>query len=107
MVVNHKVAPPPRESMKANMEELIHHFKLFTEGMHVPEGEAYAAVEHPKGEFGVYFISDGANKPYRMKLRSPSFAHLSAMSELASGHMLADAVAIIGTIDIVFGDIDR
>ena len=104
---DHKVAPPSRESMKANMEELIHHFKLFTEGMHVPEGEAYAAIEHPKGEFGVYLISDGANKPYRMKLRSPAFAHLSAMSELAKGHMLADAVAIIGTLDIVFGDIDR
>jgi len=107
IVDDHKVAPPSREAMKANMEELIHHFKLFTEGMHVPEGEAYAAVEHPKGEFGVYFISDGANKPYRMKLRSPGFAHLSAMSELAKGHMLADAVAIIGTLDIVFGDIDR
>ncbi len=107
IVDNYKVAPPPREEMKANMEELIHHFKLFTEGMHVPEGEAYAAIEHPKGEFGVYFISDGANKPYRMKLRSPGFAHLAAMSELAKGHMLADAVAIIGTLDIVFGDIDR
>ena len=104
---NHKVAPPSRVGMKGTMEELIHHFKLFTEGMHVPEGEAYAAVEHPKGEFGVYFISDGANKPYRMKLRSPAFAHLSAMSELSKGHMLADAVAIIGTLDIVFGDIDR
>ena len=104
---NHKVAPPSRVGMKGTMEELIHHFKLFTEGMHVPEGEAYAAVEHPKGEFGVYFISDGANKPYRMKLRSPGFVHLSAMSELAKGHMLADAVAIIGTLDIVFGDIDR
>jgi NADH-quinone oxidoreductase subunit D len=107
MVDNHKVAPPSRLDMKENMEELIHHFKLFTEGMHVPEGEAYAAIEHPKGEFGVYFISDGANKPYRMKLRSPAFAHLSAMSELSTGHMLADAVAIIGTLDIVFGDIDR
>jgi len=107
IVDNHKIAPPPRVDAKLNMEELIHHFKLFTEGMHVPEGEAYAAVEHPKGEFGVYFISDGANKPYRMKLRSPGFAHLSAMSELAKGHMIADAVAIIGTIDIVFGDIDR
>ena len=107
IVDNHKVAPPSRGDMKLNMEELIHHFKLFTEGMHVPEGEAYAAVEHPKGEFGVYLISDGANKPYRMKLRSPGFAHLSAMSELAKGHMLADAVAIIGTLDIVFGDIDR
>jgi NADH-quinone oxidoreductase subunit D len=107
IVDNHKVAPPSREQMKSNMEELIHHFKLFTEGMHVPEGEAYAAVEHPKGEFAVYLISDGANKPYRMKLRSPAFAHLSAMSELAKGHMLADAVAIIGTLDIVFGDVDR
>jgi len=104
---NHKVAPPSRVGMKGTMEELIHHFKLFTEGMHVPEGEAYAGVEGPKGEFGVYFISDGANMPYRMKLRSPAFAHLSAMSELSKGHMLADAVAIIGTLDIVFGDIDR
>ncbi len=107
IVDDHKVAPPSRVGMKGNMEELIHHFKLFTEGMHVPAGEAYAAVEHPKGEFGVYIISDGANKPYRMKLRSPGFAHLSAMSELAKGHMLADAVAIFGTLDIVFGDIDR
>ena len=104
---NHKVAPPSRAAMKSDMEQLIHHFKLFTEGMHVPEGEAYAAIEHPKGEFGVYLISDGANKPYRMKLRSPAFVHLSAMSELSKGHMLADAVAIIGTLDIVFGDIDR
>ncbi len=107
ITANNKVAPPSREEMKSNMEELIHHFKLFTEGMHVPEGEAYAAVEHPKGEFGVYIISDGANKPYRLKLRSPGFAHLSAMDELSKGHMLADAVAIIGTIDIVFGDVDR
>jgi len=107
MVDNHKIAPPTRGEMKLNMEELIHHFKLFTEGMHVPEGEAYAAIEHPKGEFGVYFISDGANKPYRMKLRSPAFCHLSAMNELSKGHMLADAVAIIGTLDIVFGDVDR
>jgi NADH-quinone oxidoreductase subunit D len=107
IVANNKVAPPSRADMKANMEELIHHFKLFTEGMHVPEGEAYAAVEHPKGEFGVYIVSDGANKPYRLKLRSPGFAHLSAMDELSKGHMLADAVAIIGTIDIVFGDVDR
>jgi NADH-quinone oxidoreductase subunit D len=107
IVDNHKVAPPSREAMKSDMEQLIHHFKLFTEGMHVPEGEAYAAIEHPKGEFGVYLVSDGANKPYRMKLRSPAFVHLSAMSELSKGHMLADAVAIIGTLDIVFGDIDR
>ncbi len=104
---NNKVAPPSRADMKSNMEELIHHFKLFTEGMHVPEGEAYAAVEHPKGEFGVYIVSDGANKPYRLKLRSPGFAHLSAMDELSKGHMIADAVAIIGTMDIVFGDVDR
>jgi len=107
MVDNNKVAPPPRAEMKANMEDLIHHFKLFTEGMHVPRGEAYAGVEHPKGEFGVYFISDGSNKPYRMKLRSPAYCHLSSMNELATGHMLADAVAIISTMDIVFGDIDR
>jgi NADH-quinone oxidoreductase subunit D len=107
MVDNHKIAPPSRVEMKQDMEQLIHHFKLVTEGMHVPEGEAYAAIEHPKGEFGVYFISDGANKPYRMKLRSPAFNHLSSMNELAKGHMLADAVAIIGTLDIVFGDVDR
>jgi len=104
---NHKVAPPSRESMKSNMEALIHHFKLFTEGMHVPEGEAYAAVEHPKGEFGIYLVSDGANKPYRLKIRAPGFPHLAAMDELARGHMIADAVAIIGTMDIVFGEIDR
>jgi NADH-quinone oxidoreductase subunit D len=107
MVDNYKVAPPARRDMKLNMEELIHHFKLFTEGMHVPEGEAYAAIEHPKGEFAVYFVSDGANKPYRMKLRSPAFCHLSSMNEISKGHMLADAVAIIGTLDIVFGDVDR
>ncbi len=104
---NHKVASPSRESMKSNMEELIHHFKLFTEGFCVPEGEAYAAVEHPKGEFGIYMVSDGANKPYRLKIRAPGFAHLAAMDELARGHMIADAVAIIGTMDIVFGEIDR
>ena len=104
---DHKIAPPSRVAMKANMEELIHHFKLFTEGMHVPPGEAYAAVEHPKGEFGIYLVSDGANKPYRMKIRSPSFTHLSAMDELARGHMIADVVAIIGTFEIVFGEIDR
>ena len=104
---NHKVAPPPREKMKGSMEELIHHFKLFSEGMHVPAGEAYAAVEHPKGELGVYLISDGANKPYRMKLRAAGFAHLAAMDEMAKGHMIADAVTIIGTMDIVFGEIDR
>jgi NADH-quinone oxidoreductase subunit D len=104
---NHKVAPPPRESMKANMEELIHHFKLFTEGMHVPAGEVYAAVEHPKGEFGVWAVSDGANKPYRLKLRSPGFPHLAAVNEMATGHMIADVTAIIGTIDLVLGDTDR
>lgn len=107
IVDNHKVAPPSRQAMKANMEELIHHFKLFTEGMHVPEGEAYAAVEHPKGEFGIYLISDGANKPYRLKIRPAGFTHMAALDELARGHMIADVVAIIGTIDIVFGDIDR
>ena len=104
---NHKVAAPSRESMKSNMEELIHHFKLFTEGFHVPAGEAYASVEHPKGEFGIYIVSDGANKPYRLKIRAPGFAHLAGMDELARGHMIADAVAIIGTMDIVFGEIDR
>mgnify|MGYP000975331862 FL=1 len=104
---NHKVAPPSREAMKTNMEELIHHFKLFSEGMHVNEGEAYAAVEHPKGEFGIYLVSDGANKPYRLKIRAPGYAHLAGFDEIARGHMIADAVAIIGTQDIVFGEIDR
>ncbi len=107
IVDDHKVAPPHRVDMKSNMEELIHHFKLFTEGMHVPPGEAYAAVEHPKGEFGIYLVSDGANKPYRLKIRAPGFPHLAAMDEIARGHMIADAVAIIGTMDIVFGEIDR
>jgi NADH-quinone oxidoreductase subunit D len=104
---NYKVATPPREAMKSNMEALIHHFKLFSEGIHVPEGEAYAAIEHPKGEFGIYAISDGANKPYRLKIRAPGFAHLAAMDEMARGHMLADVVTIIGSQDIVFGEIDR
>jgi NADH-quinone oxidoreductase subunit D len=107
MVDNHKVAPPARVEMKSSMEELIHHFKLFTEGFHVPPCEAYAAVEHPKGEFGIYLVSDGANKPYRMKIRAPGFAHLQSLGEMARGHMIADAVAIIGTQDIVFGEIDR
>jgi NADH-quinone oxidoreductase subunit D len=107
ITTNHKVAPPTRTEMKSNMEELIHHFKLFTEGFHVPEGEAYAAVEHPKGEFGIYMISDGANKPYRLKIRAPGFSHLAAMDEMSRGHMIADAVAVIGTMDIVFGEIDR
>ncbi len=107
ITTNHKVAPPSRVDMKSNMEELIHHFKLFTEGMHVPPGEAYAAIEHPKGEFGIYAVSDGANKPYRLKIRAPGFPHLAALSEMSKGHMLADVVAIIGTQDIVFGEIDR
>ena len=107
ITANHKVAPPDRESMKTNMEDMIHHFKLFTEGFHVPAGEAYAAVEHPKGEFGIYMISDGANKPYRLKIRAPGFSHLAALDEMTKGHMIADLVAIIGTQDIVFGEIDR
>ncbi len=104
---NYKVAPPPRAKMKAGMEELIHHFKLFSEGIHVPAGEVYSAIEHPKGELGVYLISDGANKPYRVKLRAAGFVHLAAMNEMAKGHMIADAVTIIGTMDIVFGEVDR
>jgi NADH-quinone oxidoreductase subunit D len=104
---NYKFASPPRASMKANMEELIHHFKLCTEGMHVPAGQVYSAIEHPKGEFGIYAISDGANKPYRLKIRSPGYVHLSAMDELTRGHMIADVVTMVGTIDIVFGEIDR
>jgi NADH-quinone oxidoreductase subunit D len=104
---NHKVAPPDREAMKSNMEELIHHFKLCTEGIHVPEGEVYSAVEHPKGEFGIYLLSDGANKPYRLKIRAPGYVHLSAMDEMVRGHMLADVVTIIGSQDVVFGEIDR
>ncbi|MBY6344523.1 NADH-quinone oxidoreductase subunit D [Providencia rettgeri] len=104
---NHKVAPPSRERMKTGMEDLIHHFKLFSEGMHVPTGEVYAGVEHPKGEFGIYLVSDGGNKPYRMKIRAPGFVHLQALDEMSRGHMIADAVTIIGTQDIVFGEIDR
>ncbi len=104
---NHKIAPPSRVDMKQNMEEMIHHFKLFTEGFHVPPGEAYAAVEHPKGEFGIYLVSNGANKPYRLKIRAPGFAHLAALDEMSRGHMISDVVAIIGTQDIVFGEIDR
>jgi len=107
IIEDHKVAPPSRERMKYSMEDLIHHFKLFTEGMHVPPGEVYAAVEHPKGEFGIYLVSDGANKPWRLKIRAPGFPHLAAMDELVRGHMIADVVAIIGTMDIVFGEIDR
>ena len=107
MIDDRKVTPPKREVMKEDMEALIHHFKLYTEGYSVPEGEVYAAVEAPKGEFGCYLISDGANKPYRVKIRAPGFPHLAAMDEIAKGHMLADVVAIIGTMDIVFGEIDR
>ena len=107
MVNDYKVAPPSRVAMKSNMEELIHHFKYFTEGMHVPESEVYAAVEHPKGEFGIYLVSDGANKPYRMKIRAPGYVHLQALDEMARGHMLADVVTLIGTQDVVFGEIDR
>ncbi|NOZ10152.1 MAG: NADH-quinone oxidoreductase subunit D [Gammaproteobacteria bacterium] len=107
IVGDHKLVPPARETMKRDMEALIHHFKLFTEGYCIPKGEAYAAVEHPKGEFGVYLISDGANKPYRVKVRAPGFAHLGALNEMVKGHMIADLVAIIGTQDIVFGEIDR
>ena len=107
MTDNHKLAPPSREEMKGDMEALIQHFKLFTEGFCIPEGEIYAAVEAPKGEFGIYLVSDGANKPYRLKIRAPGFAHLAAMNEMVSGHMLADVVAVIGTQDIVFGEIDR
>tara|TARA_A100001015_G_scaffold155750_1_gene172850 strand:+ start:8716 stop:9969 length:1254 start_codon:yes stop_codon:yes gene_type:complete len=107
IVDNHKVAPPSRVEMKSSMEELIHHFKLFTEGFHVPRGEVYSAVEHPKGEFGIYLVSDGANKPYRMKIRAPGFAHLQGLNEMSKGHMIADVVTIIGTQDIVFGEIDR
>ena len=104
---DHKITPPKREEMKGDMEGLIHHFKLATEGYCLPEGEAYAAIEHPKGEFGCYIASDGANKPYRLKVRAPGFAHMSAMDELTKGHMLADVVTVIGTMDIVFGEVDR
>lgn len=104
---NNKVTSTPRELLKTDMEALIHHFKYYTEGMCVPEGEAYAAVEHPKGEFGVYMVSDGANKPYRMKIRAAGFAHLAALDEMCRGHMLADMVAILSSMDIVFGEIDR
>jgi NADH-quinone oxidoreductase subunit D len=107
MIDNHKVTPPDREHMKGDMESLIHHFKLFTEGYSLPVGEVYSAVEHPKGEFGIYLVSDGANKPYRLKIRAPGFVHLSSLDEMSRGHMLADVVAIIGTQDIVFGEVDR
>jgi NADH-quinone oxidoreductase subunit D len=102
-----KVFPPLRAEMKTSMEALIHHFKLYTEGFHVPAGEVYAAVEAPKGEFGVYLVADGSNKPYRCKLRAPSFVHLAAMDYMSRGHMLADVSAILGSLDIVFGEVDR
>jgi NADH-quinone oxidoreductase subunit D len=104
---DHKVAPPKRGNMKDDMESMIHHFKLFTEGYCLPEGEVYSAVEHPKGEFGIYLVSDGANKPYRIKIRAPGFPHLASMDEMSKGHMLSDVVTIIGTQDIVFGEVDR
>jgi len=107
LLSDHKITPPSRVEMKQDMESLIHHFKLFTEGFCIPEGEAYAAVEHPKGEFGVYLISDGANKPYRLKIRAPGFAHLAALDEMVRGYMLADVVTILSSQDIVFGEIDR
>jgi NADH-quinone oxidoreductase subunit D len=107
MVNDAKVAPPSRTVMKESMEALIHHFKLFTEGYTIPAGEAYAAVEHPKGEFGVYLVSDGANKPYRLKIRAPGFSHLAALNEMSRGHMIADVVSILSSQDIVFGEIDR
>ncbi len=107
MTPNHKITPPSRGEMKRSMEALIHHFKLFTEGFHVPAGEVYAAVEAPKGEFGVYLVSDGGDKPYRCKIRAPGFAHLSAMDFLCKNHMLADVSAILGSLDIVFGEVDR
>ncbi|MBE9605608.1 NADH-quinone oxidoreductase subunit D [Acetobacteraceae bacterium H6797] len=106
-VQDNKIAPPKRAEMKRSMEALIHHFKLYTEGYHVPEGETYTAVEAPKGEFGVYLVADGTNRPYRCKIRSPAYAHLQAMEVLSKGHMLADAVSVIGSLDIVFGEIDR
>jgi NADH-quinone oxidoreductase subunit D len=107
VVEDNKVAPPRRGDMKRSMEALIHHFKLYTEGFHVPAGEVYAAVEAPKGEFGVFLISDGTNKPYKCKIRAPGFAHLQAMDHICRGHLLADVSAILGSLDIVFGEVDR
>src|SRR4029079_5368162 len=106
-VLDNKIVPPRRGEMKKSMEALIHHFKLYTKGFHVPAGEIYAAVEAPKGEFGVYLVSDGTNKPYKCKIRAPGFAHLQAMDFLCKGHMLADVSAILGSLDIVFGEVDR
>jgi NADH-quinone oxidoreductase subunit D len=102
-----KISPPTRNEMKSSMEALIHHFKLHTEGYHVPAGETYTAIEAPKGEFGVYLVSDGSNKPYRCKIRTPGFAHLQALEYVSRGHLLADAVANLATMDIVFGEVDR
>jgi NADH-quinone oxidoreductase subunit D len=106
-VRDNKIAPPSRADMKRSMESLIHHFKLYTEGYHVPAGATYTVTEAPKGEFGVYMVADGTNKPYRVKIRAPGYAHLQAMEVLSKGHMLADAVSVIGSLDIVFGEIDR
>jgi NADH-quinone oxidoreductase subunit D len=107
VIARGKTAPPSRGEMKNSMEALIHHFKLYTEGFHVPEGDTYTAVEAPKGEFGVYLVADGSNKPYRCKIRAPGFAHLQAMDFMCKGHMLADSVAVLGSMDIVFGEVDR
>ena len=107
MTKDRKIGPPSREAMQSDMESMIHHFKQFTEGFQAPQGEVYAAVEGPKGEFGVYIVSDGANKPYRLKIRAPGFAHLQALGEMAQGMLISDAVTIIGSLDIVFGEIDR
>jgi NADH-quinone oxidoreductase subunit D len=107
IIQDNKIAPPRRGEMKRSMESLIHHFKLFTEGFHVPAGEVYVAVEAPKGEFGVFLVSDGTNKPYKCKVRAPGFAHLQAMDFLCQGHLLADVSAILGSLDIVFGEVDR
>lgn len=107
LLAGSKIAPPRRKDMKQSMEAMIHHFKLYTEGFHVPEGEVYAAVEAPKGEFGVYLVSDGSNRPYRVKIRAPSYPHLSAMDHLCKGHMLSDVSAILGSLDVVFGEVDR
>jgi NADH-quinone oxidoreductase subunit D len=107
LAADHKVTPPRRAEMKTSMEALIHHFKLYTEGFHVPAGEVYAYVEAPKGEFGVYLVADGSNKPYRCKIRAPSFVHLQAMDYMCKGHMLADVSAVLGSLDIVFGEVDR
>jgi len=104
---DYKVTPPPRAEMKDSMEALIHHFKLYTEGFHVPVGESYCAVEAPKGEFGVHLVADGTNKPYRCRIRAPGFTHLQALDFMSKGHQLADTVSIIGSLDIVFGEIDR